>query len=257
MDDWQKICKNIMTLQKELKRNKASSLRFNVRYLGVHEIADQFFCEKQVEIIREQGELEAERRKMGKVAHKALATGMKHGKIDVVLKEIFAGQPLNVNDMLLVAKKSDIPIIGKPDSVFFVNSNPQWLFEYKFSKLRIPPDSSHVQARIYSWLLKQLGFDTSKLKIAIVLSKVKPKQPELWRNLVLHEVMKAGRLKEKTVVRIDDDTRAFLRIPNIEKAEKELDFALGYWKAERNVIPTKNKAKCAKCGYANLCECKL
>jgi len=58
-----------------LAESGKSKLRFQALYLGVYEIADQYFCEKRVELARKHGELETEEMRLGKGAHEALTEG--------------------------------------------------------------------------------------------------------------------------------------------------------------------------------------
>jgi len=253
-EKWQKSLTDVLSLYEEaLSPKRKTRLRFDAPFLGVYEIADQFFCEKQVEISRREGELETSLTKRGKELHQALSIGMKQAKTDEIWKEIFSRRGIAIMNMLLIAKWEKVLIIGRPDFVFFKDSKPLWLFEYKFTNMRIPPDSSHVQARLYSLLLKLMGFDISLLKCAIVLANEKPQQFDNWRRSVFSKVARTKTLKEKAVVKVDAG-RVFLRRPDFKKAENELSFALGYWKFEREVIPTRNPSKCMACRYSQHCD---
>jgi len=253
-ETWQKsLARTLSLYNKAVSEKENSKLRFKVPFLGVYEISDQFFCEKQVEISRKEGVFETERTKRGKELHKALTAGMERARTSEVWKEIFSGRGMAVMNMLLIAEWKGVPIIGRPDFLFFKNSKPLWLFEYKFTNMRIPADSSHVQARLYGLLLKQMGFDTSLLKCAIVLANEKPRQFDNWRRSVFIKVTRTRILREKAVVKIEAG-RAFVRRPDLRKAEKELSFALGYWKLEREAIPTKNVSKCMACNYSKYCD---
>ncbi|MEM3784097.1 MAG: hypothetical protein QXY88_03590, partial [Candidatus Bathyarchaeia archaeon] len=171
-------------------------MRFNVPYVGVYWIADQFFCEKQVELYMRGEEVKIERTKFGKDFHEGISAGMEKADLEKIWDDILSGRSVYVSNMPLAAKWKEVPIIGRADLLFFSNGMPLWLFEFKFTNMRIPPDSSHVQARIYSLLLKLMGFDVSMLTYAIVLAKNKPENFETWRRLVLNKVQKHTSLKE-------------------------------------------------------------
>ena len=248
-----KLCR-ILSLLNEIESGAGMfRLRFNVPYIGVYWVADQFFCEKQVEISMKEGELEIERKKIGKDFHEKLSAGMEKTSREQVWSYILSGRSICVSDLLLVGKWKGIPIIGRADLLLFSRSKPLWLFEFKFTNMRIPSGSSHVQARLYSLLLKQMGFDVSTLKYAIVLAKEKPENFERWRRLVLDKVKSYRLLKEKAVVKING-CRVFIGKPKFDKAEKELNFALKYWLCIREAIPTKSASKCRACAYNASCD---
>ena len=232
-----------------------SGLRFNVSSVGVSWIARQYFCEKQVELYMKHGEVENERIKMGKEFHENIHIGMEEVKLEKVLNDILSGRSVYVSEMPLAAKWKGVPIVGRVDLLLFSNSKPLWLFEFKFTDSSIPPDSSHVQARIYSLLLKLMGFDVSMLKYAIVLTKDRPEEFGVWRDSILNEVQEHISTKEKVVIKIDK-CRVFIRKPNLDKAEEELNFALGYWLNKREAIPTKKPSKCESCVYSKYCDSK-
>ena len=191
--------RKFLSLYDEIQKGEADKpiLRFNMPYVGVYWIADQFFCEKQVEISMKMGELETEKTEKGKKFHEEISLGMEKATIEQVWNEILSGRNICVSNLPLIAKWKGIPIIGRADLLYFSESKPLWLFEFKFTSMRIPPDSSHVQARLYSLLLKLMGLDISILKYAIVLAKYKPKNFQKWRKTLINRVKHHKMLKEK------------------------------------------------------------
>lgn len=249
--------RDFLSLYDEIQKGRADKpiLRFNKPYVGVYWIADQFFCEKQVEISMKMGELETERKKRGKEFHEEISLGMEKATMEQVWNKILSGRNVCVSNLRLAAKWKGIPIIGRADLLCFSESKPLWLFEFKFTSMRIPPDSSHVQARLYSLLLKLMGLDISILRYAIVLAKHKPKNFEKWRKSLIDRVKHHKMLKGKTILKINN-CRIFIRKPELNKAESELSFALKYWLGEREAIPTKNPSKCKACKYNAYCDSK-
>jgi len=166
-----------------LAESGKSKLRFQALYLGVYEIADQYFCEKRVELARKHGELETEEMRLGEEAHEALTEGLPTIQQEEVWRRIIKGEEVILN-MQLIAKWKGVIILGRPDTVYFRRGQPFWLFEYKFTKSRIPQDSHHAQARIYSLILDEMGFNTNKLTYAIVLGDPKLKDHDQWKHLI-------------------------------------------------------------------------
>lgn len=238
-------------------QQETSMLRFNTPYIGVYEISDQYFCEKQVEISRKTGEPETERTRLGKESHESLLKDTQPIKTEESWKLIFSGQKIAIMNMLLITRWKDVVIIGRPDFIYFENAKPLWLLEYKFTKNRVPSDSHHVQARLYSFLVHRMGFDMSNLAYAIVLANTRPTEYQKWRRSVFKSVSKKKISKTEKVVLKIDNGHAFLRRPDLDKAKRELEWALGYWKLEREAIPTKKPTKCIACVHSKICEASL
>lgn len=184
--------------------------------------------------------------RLGKEAHVLLLKDAIEAEPEEVLEDICSGKEVGVREMPLLEKYDDVIIRGAADAIFFRGRRPFLLFEYKFPRKRIPYNTNHVQARLYCYLLHLIGWDTSRLRYALII--VPPwlrNAPELdgIPSLLLRQ-----RLSEKTTVELmGGNASVYVSDFDMKKATSELRWALGFWKEEREAVPTKKPAKCAIC----------
>ena len=232
----------------EVLERRESILRFNVPFLSVSEISEQYYCEKKVEMARVLGEIATEHKIVGQEAHEILLKDTVKIKREEAFRKIFSDKPTLLHEMLLLAKIRGIVIAGKPDAVLFHSGTPLCLFEYKFTAHRIPFRDMHVQARLYGLLLNEMGFDTKRLKYAIMLVPQEFRENEEIRRLPLFIIKHGFPPKIKT-------EKAAIFINNFNKSEalKELEWAIEYWLNKREAKPTSKLGKCKSCEYAEQC----
>ena len=84
-----------------------------------------------------------------------------------------------------------------------------------------------------------MGFDTSDLIIKIVCFDSDDREYALL-------------LKDVSDNMLDHISRNYNF--NLDESRKELDWALTFWKGEREAIPTKNPNKCKKCQFIDKCS---
>jgi len=254
MSRWKHQLEDYNSLVKELleKREKGESgLRFNRPFILASDIAEQYFCEKKVEMQYLHGEIETEEKTIGTEAHEKLLENSVKIKRRELWQKMYGTRPVFALEMLLLAKHKDVILAGRPDSVLFQNGFPLIVFEYKFSRSQIPFMTHHVQARTYGILLHEMGFDTKRLLYAIVMVDPKAKDDKQLKRKVVSAIIKNG-LKEATLS-IENAKIQLSKFNKID-SEKDLDWAIEYWKNKRDATPTKNMNKCRSCEY--FAECK-
>lgn len=236
-------------LVREVLERRESTLRFNVPFLSVSEISEQYYCEKKVEMARVLGEIVTENKIIGQEAHEILLKDAVKVKLEEAFREIFSGKPKLFREMFLLAKIKGIIIAGKPDAVFFYSGIPLCLFEYKFTTHRIPFRDMHVQARLYGLLLNEMGFNTERLKYAIILVPPEFREDEEIRRLPLFIIKHGFPPKMRT-----EKAATFINDFNKSEALKELEWAIEYWLNKREAKPTSKLGKCKSCEYAEQCD---
>ena len=233
------------------KENKKGNLRFNRFTIRASDVAGQYFCEKKIEMEYLYGEVETEIKNQGTEAHENLLEGSESIDRETLWKAIYSKEPVLALEWLLFAEYNDIILTGQPDSVLFENGFPLVVFEYKFSRSRRAYPSYHVQAGFYGILLKSIGFNTEKLFYAIVVADRRAKSdPNLKENV--SDVIKKNGLK-KAILPIENAV-IYLNKFNQEEAESSLDWAIQFWKNQREAIPTTNPNKCRACEYSEECK---
>lgn len=148
---------------------------------------------------------------------------------------------------------------NNPNILRFINSKPQLVFEFKFSKYSTTFPDQHVQAEVYGLLLKECGFDTSSLFYVIMVVPL-----ELKDSNVLKEVPKkiAQTFFEKNLFMQSrselqlDEANIFIQEFDQYQAEKNLNHALEYWLLIREAEGTDNPNKCRSCELIQHCKKK-
>lgn len=245
-------------IRQEILSGKVPTLRHDIPFVCASDISEQYYCEMKVELRYRLGERPSELMETGVEAHKDLLKEAEKAQHLEVWGVIASGEGLFANTLTL-AEYNGIPIPGRPDWIYFRDRRPILVFEYKFRTGRIRPYSSdHVQAGIYSWILKELGFDITELKYALVISPQLCKGCEKMRGI--HKFILDMNARGVNMMKICECAKVrgrepwgYIYSPDYSEIEEELRWALEYWRSERNPIPTSNRNKCKKCGHRNEC----
>ena len=239
-------------LANELAIAEEGNLRFKSKFVPAHKVAQQYYCEKKVEMAYIYGEEETPEMKLGREAHTFLLEDTIVVKRVELLRRIFSGMPVPVREMHLLGKHNKIIIVGVADAIFFYGGYPLFLFEYKFSNRPIPFRDHHVQARLYCYLLHLMGWDTSKLKYALIISPVECKGDKELERAPLYVIKqpKEERLKIKLK---KGCANIYINNFDMKEAIDELNWALDFWTEKRPAKPTAKKGKCNKCEYKEKC----
>jgi CRISPR/Cas system-associated exonuclease Cas4 (RecB family) len=233
------------------KEKKEGLLRFSRCTVMASDVSGQYFCEKKVEMGYLYGEVETETKNQGTEAHQNLLEGTQEASQEDVWKAVYSNEPVMALEWLLLAEYGDIILAGQPDSVLFENGVPLVVFEYKFSRSRRAYPSHHVQAGFYGLLLKNLGFDTGKLFYAIVVADRRARHDLNLRDNVVEAVKKNG---FKNAILPIENAVIYLNRFDEEAAKSSLEWALQYWKGQREAISTTNPNKCRNCEYKEECK---
>jgi CRISPR/Cas system-associated exonuclease Cas4 (RecB family) len=246
------IMKRFDEIATEMAGKKEGELRFGAKFISVSEVATQYFCEKKVEMERRYGREETPEMRIGKEAHELLLKDAVKVERRQILQRIYSGKPLMLGEMILLGKHKDVIIAGLADAVFFCERHPRLLLEYKFSSRQVPFKDHHVQARLYCYLLNLMGWDTSRLKYALVLAPRELTDEAHLRKIPL-EVLKQSKLDKFKIKVEKGDVNVYVNSFNIEEAVKELEWAIDFWKQKREAVPTRKPAKCLSCEYREKC----
>jgi len=251
---WKNQLENYESLLKKLneKRNKGETeLRFSRSIIIASDIAEQYFCEKKVEMQYIHGKVVMEAKTAGYEAHEKLLETAVEVKKEELWERIYGKEPVFALEWFLLARFKDVLIAGKPDAVLFQDARPLTVFEYKFSKSGIAYPGHHVQARVYGVLLENMGFDTNNLFYSIVVADPKQRGDRNLQQKVMEAIDENG--LEETTLSIEN-ANIYCHKFNREIAEKNLSWAIDYWKKIRDALPTDNPNKCLKCEYQTKCK---
>ncbi|MGD0804381.1 MAG: PD-(D/E)XK nuclease family protein [Candidatus Bathyarchaeia archaeon] len=243
---------NESSLNKRLGDTENSELlRFNQSYIAASAVAEQFYCERKVELEHIHGRVETETKKMGSEGHETLQAGSIEVNREEILRRVFSGEPVVVHELPILMLYRGVILVGQPDAVLFKDGNPLVLFEYKFSGSPYPYRSYHAQARVYDRILDGAGFDTSDLFYAIAVASRESRGDESLFRKVIEAVNENGPAETSLTV---GDAHVYLYEYNQPMAERDIDWALAYWRGTREIAPVDNPAKCRSCEYRDKCH---
>jgi hypothetical protein len=160
---WEDLLDNITSLinvEKEYKHGR--------KFVIASDIAQQFYCEQKVENSYSIGEISTEAKEIGTMIHDEMIK-MEKVERSQLINEIKSGKEL-IASFLLLGEIGGVTVVGKPDAILFVKQRPVMLIELKTTKgsvSKLWPDQE-LQAQIYAYLLEQVGFDISKLRIFVM-----------------------------------------------------------------------------------------
>lgn len=240
----------------EATLKEQGELRFGSRFVKVSDLAGQYYCEKKIELVWLQGEEESQEMTVGREAHEELQKDSIKEKRETVWKRIFDGEPVVIGEMLLAAKHDGSIIVGMADAVCFNKARPVLLLEHKFSRRPAPYQDHHVQARLYCYLLQLMGFDVSQLRYALVMAPPECKGSDDLRRIPTLALKHQS--QEPMAVSLPNGTaNVYLTTYRQSEILGELEWALGFWKNQRDPKPTSNAGKCRVCQFRETCEFSL
>ena len=254
MKEWKTQLEGFESMLIELRRSREDQegrLRFGRSVIIASDIAEQYYCEKKVEMQYLHGEIETEEKTIGTLAHEKLEEDAVKIKREDMWKEIYGKKPVFAVEMFILAKYKAAILAGKPDSILFQAGRPLIIFEFKFSRSRIAYSTHHMQAQTYGVILDKMGFDTSQLFYAIVTANPKTRGSRKFRKEAIAAVIKNG--PKEAVLQIKDATIHFHKF-DISNIEGNLIWAIDFWKQNREATATNNPNKCFRCEYQTQCQ---
>ena len=243
---------NMDSLIKQLSESESFSggLRFNQQVLRASVIAEQFYCEKKIEMKQLFGRVETESKQQGSEGHESLLWNTVEVKRDEIFREIFSCAPVTVHEMSLIARYREVILAGQPDAIMFKDGDPIALFEYKFSNSPYPYRSYHVQARVYGRILEAMGFDTSDLFYIIAVVPKTSRSDKKMFTKIIEAVKENGAITSSLKV---NDAHIYIFEYRKNDADRDIDLALEYWKGKRIANTVDNINKCRNCEYKEKC----
>ena len=152
----------------EFMRSGEKNLRHGTSFVAVSTIAGQFYCEYKVENEVAFGEVPTEAKDLGTDLHDELIP------LEPITEKQFAELVSRKQPSYAVlhvwGTVGGLRLVGTPDHIVWSEGRPLWLVELKTTKgdlTSLWPDQMN-QIRIYGLLLELMGFDCSRLRLALV-----------------------------------------------------------------------------------------
>jgi hypothetical protein len=249
------------------------------RRVAVSTLANQYYCEMQVHLgtlhdVRvTSAELTA-----GAEGHARLEAEAEPITDEEVTRRIERGETMGLVELGLAGEVDGIPLIGRADRVQLEGSQAKLLLEWKFSGRRDLYPTHVVQVEAYGRLLRESGFDTSGLVHAVAVIPRGGPKPENMAELLARRASEIAavapwgtrRVSPGTTMpdpltglgvrRLDANAYTLFVFPHDDQAaDRDVSWALGYWKGSRAPGRTSAPSRCRACPYnaAGLCEVAL
>ena len=229
-------------------------LRFGRSAISISSIAQQYYCEKALELSHEHPLPPTEKMKQGEAGHESITTLAEPVSKEECFKEAVVARekPVCIYELGITWEHEGVPIIGKVDEAWFREGNVEMVVERKFSNSLKIYSPYHVQAQLYCLGLGEMGFDNSSTLYRIMVFK--------------RDCTDCPRLEDKSCSIFNglrsyqcDKGEGMMYTYEFDKGNivKDLDWAIEFWLKKRDAIPTKVTAKCKVCQHKGLCEFSL
>jgi hypothetical protein len=228
--------------------------RHGTAFVGVSTLAGQFYCEYKVENEFALGEIQTEAKQTGTELHDELIPGIEIEAKDFA--KLVSGKKPSYAVLRVWGAVEGLRLVGMPDHIVWSAGRPLWLVELKTTKGDPMPlwEDQATQVRVYGLLLDSMGFDCSKLRLALVRLRAQELSEEdkrLWIMRVSTALME-GKVEELESEYMGM-TKVHLIVHDRTVAETSVVSKRGYWTGEREPTSSTSMAKCRACEYNSAC----
>ncbi|MBD3254168.1 MAG: hypothetical protein GF383_03705 [Candidatus Lokiarchaeota archaeon] len=254
---WRKMYRQQLNLFKIIKKSEGK-LKFGRRYIISSDIGSQYFCEAKLEQQYITGKIVTDEMIQGTEGHERIIEDFEPVSVEEAWKGILTEKSYSLAEYIFITQYKNIFLIGRPDLVFFVGGKPIIVFEHKFSNYEKDFLSRHAQAQSYGLIMKEIGFDIKNLFYSIIVYP-----PKLLKNkekvketpfFVIQDFLQGIFLNSNDNFKRYGEIKAYLHKFDSDEAQKHIDWAIEYWKGDREVCCTESKTKCTNCEYKQECE---
>ncbi len=232
--------------------------RHSVSFVAVSSIAEQYYCEYKVENQFALGEIPTETKDSGTALHDELMPTERISREEFA--ELVGKKEPSLAVLDVWGSVEGLKIVGEPDHIVWSEGKPLWVIELKTTRGDPNPlwEDQENQARIYGLLLDRMGFDCSKMRLAVVRLKSGGLGEEEKKEWILRV---SGALMQGGMRALEEEYRgtmkAHLLDHDVVRAERAVAAKAGYWLAEREPIPSSSVGKCRACEYNGVCSKSL
>ena len=248
----------LLKREEEFLSSAKPEFRHGTALVGVSALAEQFYCEYKIENEFALGEVPTEAKEKGTALHDELIPGVE------VTAESFArlvsGRKPSYAVLRVWGTVGGLRLVGMPDHIVWSAGKPLWLAELKTTSGDPTPlwEDQENQVRIYGLLLDLMGFDCSKLRLAVVRVKaveLSEDERKRWITAVSDALMsgKTAELESKHAGLMK--VHAFAH--NRRAAAAVVMAKAGYWTGQREPTSSTSFAKCRACEYNSVCTKSL
>ena len=256
--DWRESLLNA----RQLKGPAKATLRFDLPWVPISTIAEQFYCEAKVDLEYRYGRVPTPAKEEGTELHDEIME-MEPTSPEDLVKSI-TNRSSCLCTFPVYARIDDIAVMGMPDAVLFRKSKPSNLIELKTTGGNVDRlwRDQVVQVKAYALALELMGFECGSLKLSLIRVSRQGITDEIKEQL-LNEAAVAflkGEIDE-TERRLNDKAGGQVKIHILnydrQDALRDVTWARDYWLMRREAIPTTNQSKCRACEFNAACPHSL
>jgi len=244
--------------EKEFMLSGESEFRHGTSFVAVSTISGQFYCEYKVENEVAFGEVPTEAKDQGTNLHDELIP--QEPITEKQFAELVSRKQPSYAVLNVWGTVGGLRLVGTPDHIVWSEGRPLWLVELKTTRgdpTSLWPDQMN-QIRIYGLLLELMGFDCSRLKLALVrlrAGELSDADRTLWMERVSTH-LESGRLAELEA-KYRSAMKVHLLVHDKAAAEASVMEKRGYWMGEREATSSTSAGKCRACEYSAVCPKSL
>ncbi len=244
--------------QEDFHDSGSGEFRHGASFVAVSSIAEQYYCEYKLENEFALGEIPTESKETGTALHDELMP------TEGISKEEFAdlvsGKKPSLAVMNVWGAVGGLKVIGTPDHIIWAEGRPLWLVELKTTKGDPAPlwEDQENQARIYGLLLDLMGFDCSRMKLAVVRLKTGELDSKRKRDWIVN--VSQALLKDE-IEELESRNSGAMKVHVLRHdrvlAARAIDVKAGYWLGAREPTSSTSIGKCRACEYNSACPKSL
>jgi len=244
--------------EKEFYESAQPSLRHNTKFVAVSSIANQFYCEYKVENEFAVGEIPTEAKETGTNLHDELMPTVAISREEFA--EMVGRKKPSLGVLRVWGAAMGLRLVGMPDHIVWAEGRPLWLVELKTTRGDPNPlwEDQENQVRIYGLLLELMGFDCSRMRLAVVRLKTNELDEAEKREWIVRvsEALLTGEVEELEA-KHRGIMKAHLLDHNRKLAEAAVALKAGYWLNKRQPTSSTSVGKCRACEYNSVCPKSL
>jgi PD-(D/E)XK nuclease superfamily len=236
----------------------SAEYRHGASFVGVSTISSQYYCEYKAENQYTLGEIPTEVKEEGSALHDELVPQKEISPQEFV--SLVSRREPSFAVLKVWGTVGGLRVVGIPDHIVWSDCRPLWLVELKSTRsdpARLWEDQEN-QLRIYGLLLELMGFDCSRLKLALVRLNagiIGDIDRRAWAATV-SSALQEGKEKELED-RFNGGMKVYLLRHDVRKATEAVLAKAGYWLNERAPTSSSSTGKCRACEYCDLCSKSL
>ena len=244
--------------EKEFFDSGKGEFRHGTSFVAVSSIAEQYYCEYKLENEFVEGEVPTEAKESGTSLHDELMPTERMSREEFA--ELVERKEPSLAVLGVWGPSGRLKIVGVPDHVIWAEGRPLWVVELKTTKGDPTPlwDDQENQVRIYGLLLERMGFDCSKMQLAVVRLKSGELDEDEKKRWIVE--VSGALLEGKTKwleARHPGRMKVHLLSHEPAKAEGAVASKAGYWLEEREPASSTSVGKCRACEYSSTCTRSL